>query len=191
MIDGVPESGCIGDSRNGRPLHRLVCPVTFVDCAFRNPTSNRVLLYLRQVLVRGSRRHDIRALSENAPDDLAVAGISGNNRYTSRAHRPGRFFANVEPEVGLARRAVGTVAAEARIRHDGSNVAVEGRWAGLGRHFSDSCDADRDQAHKLTHDDDTYTPVGEGAKRSFDVDDYYCLSACCADAGAGPCSLLS
>ena len=61
--------------------------------------------------------------------------------------------------------AVGTVAAEARIRHDRPNVAIESGSIGLGRHFPHRRDADRDQAQKLTHHSDTYTPVAAGHEK--------------------------
>ena len=87
LIDRVPDSRRVHDRRNGRTLHRLIGPVTFVDRAFRDPAANGVLLCLGQLLVRGSGRHDARAFRENARDDLALVGIAGHNRNAARARR--------------------------------------------------------------------------------------------------------
>src|SRR6185436_9511907 len=101
---------------------------------------------------------DGRAVREHTLDDLTLVRIARNDRNTSRTRWPGRFLANVEAHARLACVPVGTVAAEARIRHDRPDVAVERGAIGLGgRQRPNRRGATSDEAQNLTHHGDTHT----------------------------------
>ena len=152
MIDRVPDPRAIGGLWKRRALDRLKRPVSFVDRAFSHPPADDVFLCRCQLFMSRLGRHHAGAGREDARDDLALVRVAGNNRHVSRARRLDRFLANVETHVGLARVPVGTMAAEARIRHDGAQVAVEAHAVGLGGRQDGGAGAG-DNTQDLSHDE--------------------------------------
>ncbi len=131
-VDRVADRGS-GDRRHGRSLHRHVRPVALVLRAFGDPLPDGLFLRLGQRLVAVGRRHELGGRGgEDALNDGALIGIAGNDRGDPGAGRLERLLAQVEPHARHPRALVRTVAAEARVGHDGPDVLVKADFGGAG-----------------------------------------------------------
>src|SRR5438876_1759161 len=91
------------------------------------------------------RRHHARGIAlEDALHDGTVLGIARYDRHGAGLGALQRFLADIEAHARHARALVRTVAAEAGVRHDGANVAVETDFcvSGYGQASSQPCCAE-------------------------------------------------
>src|SRR5262249_27280952 len=106
---------------------RLVRPVAFVYRALGDPAFDRLLLPRGENLVSLFRRHRlVFVVREDAPVDLALFWLAGNDRDYARFRLLSRLFANVQAQSGLASilvRAVATVTGVGKNRADITIVA--------------------------------------------------------------------
>src|SRR5712691_2141003 len=102
----------------------LIRPVPLVACSLGDPAAEGFLFRGRQRAVGGCRRHHPRVGRKYALDDFALIRIAGNN-WSAASFRFQRFVAKIEPHIGHAGTDVGSMAAKAGARHDGTDVAVE------------------------------------------------------------------
>src|SRR5688572_23733793 len=89
--------------------------------ALRDPAFEQILLRGRKLLVAVRGGHAIlRVGSENAGDEFAFIGLTRNDHTLLDGNR-----SIVEPQFRFAMAFVGAMAAEAVVREDGADVAVE------------------------------------------------------------------
>ena len=104
---------------------RLEGPMGFVFGALRDPAPDQFLLGFAECLVGGGGRHEvIGILGEEPFDDCALVGLAGDDGKLPGLGRLQRLVAPVETEVGFARGGVRTVAVEAVLREERTDVAI-------------------------------------------------------------------
>ena len=92
-----------------------------------DPELQRVLLLLRELLVRLRRRHEVVLFRrDDALPDLALRQIARFDWKRAVLRRVGSFR-RVEPQLGLALLRIEAVAREAVLREDRADVAVEAK----------------------------------------------------------------
>ena len=102
------------------------CPMVTVFGPFGNPAPEKFFLLRRQYFVDFCRRHPlVLIIGEYAADDLTLLRLARN--YGNRAGLGGLqcFLTHIEPQLGLAGPGIETMAAKARVRHDGPDVTIE------------------------------------------------------------------
>ncbi len=134
VIDGVVDWGWDGGDRgNGRALNGLISPMTFVDGAFGNPAADGFFLRIGEGLLGVLGGHAAGGIGgEDALDDGAFVGVAGDDGGGAGRGGFQSFFAAIEAHAGHAGAFVGTMAAEAGIRHDGPDIAIEFDGFGAG-----------------------------------------------------------
>ena len=104
--------------------------------ALLDPELQRVLLLLRELLVRLRGRHEVVFVRrDDALPDLALRKIARFDRKCAVLGRVGSFR-RVEPQLGLALLRIKAVAREAVLREDGPDIAIVadgGTGGGQGR----------------------------------------------------------
>jgi hypothetical protein len=145
-VDGVGVGGRIGTDDGP------VSPVALIDGAFGYPAADDILLLIGEVFVSVLRRHALRGGGgEDALDDGATIGFTGNDGDGAIFEGLESFGTEVEAEIGDSGTFVGAVAAEAGIGHDGPDVAIEFHRGGLGRE-GDGEEKERGQGSEAAHD---------------------------------------
>ena len=125
-VDGIerrgswsPSGGVIGRDRRERPVRLVVG-------AFRHPSREQGLLVLAERQVRFGRRHRVFDLfSGDAANELALRRIARLDDRPAGGQLLERALAQVEPQLGLAPRRVGSVAAETAIGEQRPDLAGE------------------------------------------------------------------
>ena len=94
--------------------------------AFRNPLTQSLLFEIAQSHIRIDRRHQIFfVIRLDPPNDLAILRFPRNRREVAIAQICQDAFKNIEPQIRLAIRFVGTVTLKALIRENRPNIAIE------------------------------------------------------------------
>ncbi len=130
LNEGVDRIRGACNLRRRAALYRLVRPVALVLCALRNPLADGRFLRGREFLMHEGRRHDARAFGEHALDDRALVGVAGHNRSDAALGGFDRLVSKVEPHARHSRTLVGAMTAEAGLRHDGPDIAIEADFRG-------------------------------------------------------------
>ena len=118
-------------------------PVGLVRCPLSDPFGDQIALFLGDRFACFWGRHDrIGVIGEDAFEDCAGLGVSRKNGVCIEG-----CLAIIESQVGLSRVGVRTMAGEAGIGEDGSDISIEfdGRWWFAGRGWQDRCQRDRQE----------------------------------------------
>ena len=121
-------------------------PVGLVRCSLSDPFGDQIALFLGDRFASFWGRHDrIGVIGEDAFEDCACLGVSRKNGVCIEG-----CLAIIESQVGLSRVGVGTMAGEAGIGEDGSDISIEfdGRWWFAGRGRQDRCKRDRHETEE-------------------------------------------
>ena len=121
-VDGMRSA----DRQRRGALQRLVGPMPLVHRAFVNPLANGLLMGGGEFLVRLPGRHHGREVATKDPlNDETRLRVARHDRRVALAIWLDRFVANIQAQIGHAGVLVRAVAAEARVGHDGPDVAIE------------------------------------------------------------------
>ena len=126
-INGIADRGLrIGDGGNSGALDGLIGPMTFVHCAFGDPTFDEFFLLRGQVFVRVFRRHHFVLVGrKDAADDFTFVRFAGDYGCNTGFGFLRRFFAEVKPQSRFARAFVGAVTQKAGIGQNRANVSIK------------------------------------------------------------------
>ena len=104
----------------------------------------------------------------DAEDELAGVGVAGDDGGGAGGEFAGGVLAAVEPEVGFAGRAIGSVAGEAVFGQDGPDVAVVARGVGgLGQGRSQLQECENEEAGCCSHGSTSLGSRGPGGLLSL------------------------
>ena len=124
-IDGIVERRGFFYGRNRRTHGRDERPMRFPFRAFTDPTRDPFDLVGRELLARAGRRHPLFGIGTgDALVENAGRQIAGHDRADTVHAALGAGF-DVEPQIGLPLRRVGTVALKAVVGQERANVAIE------------------------------------------------------------------
>jgi hypothetical protein len=152
-VHRVPGRGLCG-GRLGLPRRR-VGPVGLIDGPLLDPAPHDLLVPRGEQVEGVGRRHHLgRVPGADPAPGLGCARLAGHDRRARapRLVRPGHagVVGKVHPEIRLVGLEVGPVALEARVRHDGADVAVElhrGWQRSLRRIRPCECGEESDERH--------------------------------------------
>ena len=124
--------------RNRRFDRRQISPMLLIFRSLGDPGAQQLPLCLCERPVRRRRRHlVIRVSRENAPDQLALLRLAGDERLFGQ-----RFFPNVQAELALPFVRVRPVTKETFVRENRSDISVVRDF--FGRLRSQRLEAERD-----------------------------------------------
>ena len=132
-VDRIPRPAGILDGGQVGLARRLEGPVRRPRRPLLDPSAERLDLLGRQLLAELLRGHlGFGIVGLDPEDQLAFVGLARNDRDAARLQLRHHALLGVEPQPGLARLVVGTVAGEAIVREDRADIAREIHRAALG-----------------------------------------------------------
>ena len=150
-IDPVAGPGMIAGRRRDGLNRRDEGPMELPLRTFRDPLADEGNFVLGDLEVRLWRRHHLVGIRVGEPvDDGALVGLARNDGNHPFAENSLGDFLAIEPQVGLARGRIRTVAGIAAVGEDGANVVVEGDRGG-GRGWSQAQQRDDEVEMSFHH----------------------------------------